>query len=188
MGSKSPKSDQAKNGEIGEQQRCQGRRAVNKVIERASGRAMQIGRGVQQETPDTDDRFEQKNPDAQTEKFAGNLGDQRNEQEPHGKRSGNHRHPFHVVEEAVRGMVCERKNEIAEESAKGEQEHPLCPFPRVSIEHAIDDQQEAKAGVGQGGGEWSRMGEAANGAVLSGAYALGLWTEPLVRPGNKPCR
>src|SRR5215472_2835052 len=127
---------------------------------------MQICIGVQQESPQSYCCLEQKNRCTQLNECWRHSHNQWHRQKAYGHRTGCDRKPFEWVEEAVLRMIGYAENKIPDETTKRKQQHPLRPFERFRINHAIHDKQETEACVCQGGGKWCRVSETTQGPFI----------------------
>ena len=69
------------------------------------------------------------------------------------------------MKEPVLRVVAQRQHEYAEKAPEGEEDYPQVPLFGLVRHHAVDQQQEAEAGVGERGGERRRVHQAADGPL-----------------------
>ena len=120
-----------------------------KIVEQPGRGPVQIGQVVQAEAEDSDHRLQDHHARADHQESSVDAHEEQSQQETDRQGAADHRNPFGGVKKAVLSVIGQAEDEVADETAQGQEQHPHRPIDLVRLDHAVHDRQKADAGISQ---------------------------------------
>src|SRR5262245_13723014 len=123
-----PEPDESQQHQVREQERREGRRPEDELVEPRVARRVPVGRDVVIEAEQADRPLQQQDDEAKAQVATADRRDEDREEEADSQGAGDDGYPFTLVEKAVLSVVGEAEDEVPEEAAQGHEQYPARPF------------------------------------------------------------
>src|SRR5579872_298165 len=162
-------SDEAENGEVGEEKRGERGSTGGHVFEETAGEAVKVGPGVKDKAESPDEELQEQDGGAKAPELGAFIKQKENKEKANGGGAAEDGNPFGPMEEAVGGVIADAEDEVSGEASQGEEKDPLSPFFGSFLDHAVHEQEATEADVGERCCERSGIGEASQRALVEEA-------------------